>query len=182
MPHPKNPTPARIVPDGENWALPGTDIPAGTDPFQYAAGILAGIRSLVAERDALRKLVKEAYLQGALDQSHHCGLAGRQQGLRRFVEKVAVGAQSTSPLSGRYLVALAYGGVQEHPGFDYSDFDVVTASSKGAAEAAYNKEWGCDYFYGRVIRKIGPSGLTKIEAEQLPEKVRARLAAEVRDV
>jgi hypothetical protein len=53
MPHPKNPTPARIVPDGENWALPGTDIPAGTDPFQYAAGILAGILSLVAERDAL---------------------------------------------------------------------------------------------------------------------------------
>jgi hypothetical protein len=53
MPHPKNPTPARIVPDGENWALPGTDIPAGTDPFQYAGGILAGILSLVAERDAL---------------------------------------------------------------------------------------------------------------------------------
>jgi hypothetical protein len=55
--------------------------------IRYGTCILAGIRSLVAERDALRKLVREAYLQGALDQSHRCGLAGSKQGLERFLEK-----------------------------------------------------------------------------------------------
>jgi hypothetical protein len=59
----KNPPPAKIVPDGENKALKVADgSHDGFDPFSadvsfgaYAMGeIAAGIRSLVAERDALK--------------------------------------------------------------------------------------------------------------------------------
>lgn len=54
------------------------------------ARIADGIRSLQAERDMLRKLVKEAYMKGALDQSHRCGLAGRAKDweVSGFPEKI----------------------------------------------------------------------------------------------
>ena len=43
VPRAKKPTSAKIVPDGENWALPGASIPPGTDPYTYARGVDRGI-------------------------------------------------------------------------------------------------------------------------------------------
>jgi hypothetical protein len=94
MPRPKNPTPAKIVPDGENYAVQWYGMLLACPEHERQALLVhnafmrwRGVGSLIAERDALRKLVKEAYLQGVLDQSHCCGLAGSKQGLERFLEK-----------------------------------------------------------------------------------------------
>jgi hypothetical protein len=82
----KKPVPVLIFRDGTNRAIAFAEsqVPPGNGSvllqLAHVLQVAAGIRSLVAERGMLRGLVKEAYLKGALDQSHRCGLAGRHEG------------------------------------------------------------------------------------------------------
>ena len=93
MPARKKP---KILQDKDNLAIRAAGM-QGLQPgravmfcFDEIAHIADGIRSLQAERDMLRKLVREAYMKGALDQSHRCGLAGRTKDweVSGFPEKI----------------------------------------------------------------------------------------------
>ena len=139
--------PAKILPDNLNMALrvaAAAELrPKNAGAFvlmpEEFKGLVEGIQSLVAERDAAQ------------------GKAGAEKRGKM-----------------KYLVALAVGGVMEHPEFDYQDFDIIEAPSGKAAVAAYNKKWKCDYFYGRVMRKLDDRTLSEAEREQLSRSVQAK--------
>lgn len=57
---------------------------------------------------------------------------------------------------GKYLVALAVGGVMEHPEFEYHDRQVIEAPSEKEACRIYNEKNKCSYFYGKVIQVLDP--------------------------
>lgn len=57
----------------------------------------------------------------------------------------------------KYLVALAVGGLMECPEITYENYQEIEANSAEEARKIYNEKNNCDFFYGRVIRKLSDS-------------------------
>jgi len=54
----------------------------------------------------------------------------------------------------KYLVALASGGLMEHPGIEYSEQEVIEANSQEEAAKIYNEKNKCSYFCGSVVAEL----------------------------
>lgn len=50
-----------------------------------------------------------------------------------------------------FIVALAVGGVMEHPDYVYEDKQVIWACDEEEAVRIYNENNNCSYYYGKVI-------------------------------
>ena len=62
----------------------------------------------------------------------------------------------------QYLVALAAGGLQEQPQFNYSNFQIIEANSRPEACDIYDNNNNCDFFYGQVIAECENNGKMKL--------------------
>jgi hypothetical protein len=61
----------------------------------------------------------------------------------------------------KYLICTAYGGVMEHPGFSYTDKDVIFADTETEARGLYKKKYKLEYWFPEVIATI-INGVTKV--------------------
>lgn len=53
-----------------------------------------------------------------------------------------------------YVVALAIGGLMEHPDFEYENYQIIRADSEEEAVKKYDKLNNSSYFYGKVIKQL----------------------------
>lgn len=53
-----------------------------------------------------------------------------------------------------YVVALAIGGVMEHPEVSYNNYQIIKADSPEEARNKYNDINNCNFYYGCVIEQL----------------------------
>lgn len=75
----------------------------------------------------------------------------------------------------KYVIALAIGGVMEHPHFEYQDYRLIEASSKEEAIRKYKEETGCEYWTPTCMADMSPRGLfgsksLKVHNSEVPVK------------
>lgn len=95
---------------------------------------------------------------------------------RRMVEYIVSAPESRpveKPGAKKYLVALEIGGVQEHPGVQYIDAEVIEAPTPQEAENQYNIKHKCSYYYAHCVGEVDVRGQITVPTSMLVRCKRA---------